>query len=299
MRGSFTTLLIFCFSIILPCQAMAQATDSKRSALGKDKIAARVEFLASELLTSDSFKVRLQAANILGQLKDPMGVKPLIIALGDEHFAVRGQAAIGLGAIGDPSAVPDLINILKHDEEPWVRKEAARALGHLNHKDTVPALIDALKDKRWKVRLAAAQSLGMVGNEKAVNALVAVLDNALEAEKVRDAAMRSLVMLRDYIDAGTQVLTLKRDPDRNKRSRSARLLGIVGGPLAVDALLDGLNDKDTAVKLAVIETLEKIGDTQAIEPLETVLRHEKDQLVSRRIKNCLKILKMHLPQRNE
>jgi HEAT repeat protein len=256
-----------------------------------DKKTARLNFLKAELLTGDSFKLRLQAANILGQLNDLRAVPPLINALGDEHFAVRGQAAIGLGALGDPASAPELINVLKNDDEAWVRKEAAKALGKVRHEKTAPALVEALKDKRWKVRLAAATSLGNVGGAEAVNALVMVLDNALEAKEVRDAALASLTQLREHIDAGTQVMTLKRDPDRVKRSRAARLLGVIAGPLAVDALLDGLKDEEIAVRLTVIETLEKLGDPKAVGPLESLLRHEQDQLVARRARNCLKMLK--------
>jgi len=256
-----------------------------------DKKTARLNFLKAELLTGDSFKLRLQAANILGQLNDLRAVPPLINALGDDHFAVRGQAAIGLGALGDPASATALIEVLKTDDEAWVRKEAAKALGKIRHEKTTPALVEALKDKRWKVRLAAATSLGTVGGATSVDSLVTVLDNALEAKEVREAALASLTQLREHIDAGTQVMTLKRDPDRTKRSRAARLLGVIAGPLAVDALLDGLKDDEISVRLTVIETLEKLGDPRAVGPLETLLRHEEDQLVARRARNCLKTLK--------
>ena len=99
-----------------------------------------------------------------------------------------------------------------------------------------------------------------------------MLDNALEAKEVRDAALDSLSKLREYIEAGTQVMTLKRDQDRIKRARAARLLGVIAGPLAVDALLDGLKDEEISVRLTVIETLEKLGDPKAVGPLETLLR---------------------------
>ena len=257
----------------------------------QDKRTMRLNFLKAELLTGDSFKLRLQAANILGQLNDLRAVPPLINALGDEHFAVRGQAAIGLGALGDSASAVALIDVLTNDKEAWVRKEAAKALGKVRHEKTAPALVEALKDKRWKVRLAAAASLGTVGNSGSVDSLVTVLDNALEAKEVRDAALASLTQLREHIDAGTQVMTLKRDQDRVKRSRAARLLGVIAGPLAVDALLDGLNDQEISVRLTVIETLEKLGDPKAVSPLETLLRHEQDQLVARRARNCLKTLK--------
>ena len=61
---------------------------------------------ASEaLLTDRSYPVRVQAAMVLGKLKDRRGVAPLIAALRDKEAAVRVVAASALGKLGDASAL--------------------------------------------------------------------------------------------------------------------------------------------------------------------------------------------------
>ena len=54
-------------------------------------------------VTEDSnYKVRVQAALVLGKLGDPRAVQPLIKALADQNKTVRGIAASALGQLGDP-----------------------------------------------------------------------------------------------------------------------------------------------------------------------------------------------------
>jgi hypothetical protein len=99
---------------------------------GMTRIAAadRVDELAASLHNDSSYKVRVQAALILGKTKDPRAVAALSQALRDDNATVRGTAASSLGQIGDPSA-KDALEGAAQDVDPFVRSQAQRALGML------------------------------------------------------------------------------------------------------------------------------------------------------------------------
>jgi hypothetical protein len=99
---------------------------------GTARIAAadRVDELASSLRDDSSYKVRVQAALILGKLKDPRSIAALSQALRDSNATVRGTAAASLGQLGDPSA-KDALEGAAQDVDPFVRSQAQRALSML------------------------------------------------------------------------------------------------------------------------------------------------------------------------
>jgi hypothetical protein len=90
----------------------------------------RVDDLGRVLLTDSNWKVRMQAASVLGRLHDKRGVPALVRALSDASETVRGVAAGVLGDMGDPSAVPALQRSLR-DPSQVVRDQAETALALL------------------------------------------------------------------------------------------------------------------------------------------------------------------------
>jgi len=81
-------------------------------------------------LHADHPNVRLGAAWIAGELRDPQMLEPLAAALGDESFEVRKAVAGALGAIGDKRAVEPLL-AASQDSVPAVRLAAQAALAML------------------------------------------------------------------------------------------------------------------------------------------------------------------------
>jgi len=87
----------------------------------------RVDELVRVLLHDPSYKVRLQAAVVLGKIHDKRAVPGLMQALGDAYYGVRGMAAQALGEIGDDSA-RDALEHVSHDPHDFVRAQARAAL---------------------------------------------------------------------------------------------------------------------------------------------------------------------------
>ena len=54
-------------------------------------------------LKDEDWAIREEAAALLGQLRDPRAVVPLVMILGDQDRAVREAAINALTAIGEPS----------------------------------------------------------------------------------------------------------------------------------------------------------------------------------------------------
>jgi hypothetical protein len=91
----------------------------------------KVDDLSSALLNDPSFKVRTQAALLLGKLGEKAGVEPLIKGLADENKTVRAMAAQSLGKLGGDAAVVALKNVLQRESDTFVRGQAEKALASM------------------------------------------------------------------------------------------------------------------------------------------------------------------------
>lgn len=81
----------------------------------------------TELASAHSYKVRAQAALVLGRRGEVRATPPLIRALRDPSAAVRAVAAQALGEVGDATANGPL-RVATGDIDPFVRRSAATAL---------------------------------------------------------------------------------------------------------------------------------------------------------------------------
>ena len=123
-------------------------------------------------LKDESSAVRREAAEALGRIGDEQAVEPLIAALKDEEYAVRKLAVVALGAIGDTRACEPLNSGFEHRRLSI--EEVAEALSAIGCGQLLATLIAGLKQDAWTQKLAA-QMLGKIGDERAVEPLIAAL----------------------------------------------------------------------------------------------------------------------------
>ena len=83
------------------------ALSGRAGALSDDQY----EQLVSALKNADAFKVRLQAAVVLGRAGGAKAVEPLVGALDDPEVAVRAASAMALGNLADLRAVTPLVRV--------------------------------------------------------------------------------------------------------------------------------------------------------------------------------------------
>ena len=132
----------------------------------------------------------------LGEIRDAQAVEPLIQTLRDPSAEVRWEAALALGEIGDERAIAPLLPGLR-DPDRYVRYGTALALPKLGWRpangeeeayrllglqdwaglaalgpSAVPALGFALKDREKTVRRRAVETLGEIGDEAAIPAII-------------------------------------------------------------------------------------------------------------------------------
>ena len=88
----------------------------------------KVEELTKALIEDGNYKVRVQAALVLGRLGDHAAVPSLIKALSDPNKTVRAIAAQALGQLADRDAADPLRDLLKREGDPFVRSQTEKAL---------------------------------------------------------------------------------------------------------------------------------------------------------------------------
>ncbi|HVR64845.1 MAG TPA: HEAT repeat domain-containing protein, partial [Polyangia bacterium] len=91
----------------------------------------KIDELCHALLEDTNYKVRVQAALVLGRLRDLSAVPSLTRALDDPNKTVRAIAAQALGQIADPSALDPLKALLRRESDAFVRKETEKAVALL------------------------------------------------------------------------------------------------------------------------------------------------------------------------
>jgi hypothetical protein len=90
--------------------------------------AVKVEELTKALGDDPNYKVRVQAALVLGRLGDHSAVPSLVKALSDPNKTVRAIAAQALGQLADREAADPLRDLLKREGDPFVRSQTEKAL---------------------------------------------------------------------------------------------------------------------------------------------------------------------------
>jgi len=92
----------------------------------------RVADLCKAVVEDPNYKIRVQAALVLGKVRDASAVPYLIKALSDPNATVRGIAAGALGEIGDPLAADALRDLSRRETDSFVKSQAGKALAALS-----------------------------------------------------------------------------------------------------------------------------------------------------------------------
>jgi HEAT repeat protein len=128
-----------------------------------------------QLLNDPNSRVRLEALQALGEVRDKEAVPRMTEMLADNDPAIRRQAIRSLSECEAGEAAPSIAAQLG-DTDARVREEAADALGELKSPAAVEGLIAALGDATQDVRGEAIASLGEIGAKSAVPALRALYE---------------------------------------------------------------------------------------------------------------------------
>jgi len=237
------------------------------------------------LLDHNSWRVRGQSVDLIGEIGGKVPPERLISLLDDIEPDVRAKAAKTLGRIKTPGAVSPLIGRLK---DPWwvVRLHAARTLGLIGGREVVYPLLEALLDSNWQVRSAAANSLRKMGKfaiplllkmllqtrdryarEQIVEELqrTDILERQIDRLGSREAKIRKeasilLVAAGNSGAAGIITRGVKEHPNPNVRMRLVHILGLMELPQSIKILEEAAEkDENEAVRYTARMVLDQFG----------------------------------------
>ncbi|MGF1521556.1 MAG: HEAT repeat domain-containing protein [Leptolyngbyaceae cyanobacterium] len=266
------------------------------------------EFALAVQAANDTFVAEVNEQITLGTFdsSDRETMVKLVEGLGDTRGMVRLRFAETLGDIGEP-ATPFLVDALKHHENVVVRRAAAKTLTLIADPAAVPALVESfLKDADTVVRGSSAGALARTG-EAAASSLLDILAAPEHPQEIKGHAAWALAFMgaeaepylykaanSDSLDVRCAVVgamghvaqeksdekscdflvSALTDPEPLMRTEAAAALGQINYPKAVPHLILALQDADLDVRKAAINSLGKLGDTQALNALNALLTDE-------------------------
>ncbi len=144
---------------------------------------------------------------------------------------------------------------------PDERELAASLLGQFGSADVVDPLVQAVKDDPApRVKAAAAEALGHVGDPRAAVPLLAFFD--AKDTVVRNSVVGAIVRLAD-MEAIDGLVGFLKHKDQKVRVLAAHSLGRVHNPRATEQLIKALDDDAFVVREAVVKALGDIADPRA------------------------------------
>jgi hypothetical protein len=134
--------------------------------------AGKVDDLSRALLIDPSFKVRVQAALLLGKLGDKSATDALVKALDDENKSVRAMSAQSLGKLGGTSAAAALKALIGRERDSFVNTQAKIALSAIEDQE--------VKDRKIFVTVGSFTGGAKLADASLLSLLQASLKQALQ-----------------------------------------------------------------------------------------------------------------------
>ena len=148
----------------------------------------------------------------------------------------------------------------------WRRAEAAHALGAMSSDRAVQDLVAALDDPQRDVRSAAARSLGTLGRETAVEPLVQVLAAGRVPYSVAAHALLSI-----GAPALPELRRLVEEVEHEVRATAIEVIGLLGDPSDATLLERRLRDASATVRARAAVGLGRLGAERSRPPLRKAL----------------------------
>ncbi|OPZ83532.1 MAG: Phycocyanobilin lyase subunit alpha [bacterium ADurb.Bin429] len=162
-------------------------------AIQQDKPTA-LEFFLQAIQENDS-EIRRFAVwglELQYRLSPPIDRRRIITALlnllDNADTGMRREMIISLREYTDSQVIEALITLVQHDESPQVRASAAQNLGRIGDDHAIEPLMRAIHDPVEWVRSEAKDALGRIGDRRAIRALQAIKDVGDQQDRQRTAS---------------------------------------------------------------------------------------------------------------
>ena len=191
---------------------------------------------------------RLRAAVSLAEIGDESTAPVLLDHLSDREPEIRIQCARGLGRMQHETGIEAILERFGL-EAPWVRARFADTLVGFGQKATWPLVAHVRANLRHDHNegvVEAIRVLGIIGDREVGPSLAGILRAATDPE-VRIAAIESLGLVGGPLAIRPLKYTF-RSPDWRLRAKSATSLGHIGDPSINRVLASGLQDSNWWVR---------------------------------------------------
>lgn len=250
------------------------------------------------------------------QFAEPLTLEQAIGHLKGDDASLRFYAAWWFGKfkVAHPEAIELLIAALddETDRTPEggypLRRNAARALGKLGALESVPALIAALDCEDYYVREGAAQSLEMLGDDRAIEPLLKLLNAGLQAyshqtsmvveqpdlSQPYDSVLEALGTLKAKGSTAKVKAFLSHPTPRIQYAAARSMYQLTGENQYGDRLITALNGPDLQLRRAALMDVGAIGYLPAAETIAQTLAENSLKLIS--MKGLLEFQVNHNPE---
>lgn len=276
------------FEALLRWVARSDAAEADRlTGRIREAVVSAPEILADALerLTSTSLQTRLMLVQLLGLLKLPETMIPILLAGDDEALA---EVVIStLESFG--SVVEGVLEKAWGSLEADSRRLSCDLLGRIGGDGARARLIEVVSDPDAELRIAAVRALGRRGDGSALPILVqrleaVVRENQEEAEEEEvDAVTEAIVAIAGapnasqsgVIDQAVELLSSRREgAEEPFRLAVARILGSVGRPQEIATVGFMMSDPSASVRRAAVKALARLARGEVPEPLRMALADE-------------------------
>lgn len=225
-------------------------------------VASVVVVVAAALLVSGcagDVHERIESIHELKLDPSPENLEKIRRYLDDPDKDVRSTAMFALVTAGVPDAIDLALDGLE-DPDAFVRMTAAVLLGDFEDPAVASPLAERLlHDEDWMVRWRAAESLGTIGGEVAVDALAEGMSDPLQ--KVRLASVIGISRHAPAVHVEMLSRLVRDDPEWEVRVQAARALGRSRDPAAGPALEAALDDSNEFVRSAAAYALSLLDES--------------------------------------
>jgi len=242
-----------------PHQVRAGALRGAILTRGKDGVA-----LLGEHLRSDDYILFSAAVQAAGELPGPEVTQALVTEL--KGLPADNQILViqALGKRADPAALPALFALAKSSEKS-VRLAAIRALPEIGHASAVPVLVELLGDADRQISETAQESLAALPAQEADAAVMAMFSSSNTGQRL---TALDLIGRRRMTTSIPALLKAAGDADPKVRPAAIKMVGELGGPAELPALLD------------ILMRLQSLEDLDAAEQAASAVLAKADNLKS-------------------
>jgi len=233
---------------------------------------------------------RAEAARVLGELGSPSAVDGLCTALNSYQRTVRLNAAAALGQLKQPAALDALIPLLprlddgigSNPRRTSSGAAAARAVAEIGGDRAVDALLAVLQGSAPGDRVLAAEGLGKIADPRAAAPLTAALQDVPYPD-VRAAAAYALIEIGRgkgaACSAYAPLVAVVQDglAPAKVRGYAVLALGAAGDP-GCRTLLEGLVYEGEGIGVAAVQALGELGQPESMPVLLPFLNERSTTL---------------------